>query len=505
MASSTGIEIIDDQFKCVVLSGNAKSPRLKTAFSVSLAPSDEEENGEGKAQRLEKILKENNVPLSNVVLALDGRQVFSREVVIPFLRSEQIQKTIKFEAEEFMPAAAVESMIIDHYKVAEIDGKSRILVCGIQKSEIAEIIDFCKKADFSPRMLDLDSACLANVGYMAGIFEPPEIEEEEQDENKKQHTTYVAIDVSEDITRLALVEDGRLRRTRTFKVTVSAENPEPQAIGKITREIRRTEASCSLRAPLSVAYVTGSAYSIALETRLGVALGTEVKSLNLQSITRSENQEEILKLQKAGSVALGAALKGMGIDNIEFDFRKEEFAFQKTFDYLKSGLACTACLGFFLAFLLAYSFNLRLSQYNYAVRTIRDNANKTYRKLLPGDTMPSYDTPADRILTAFNNTLEKRKSGQLTDKAPTVIPALDIFKDYGDAVAQAKVDMRLLEIKIDQNSVRVRGVVSEASKAENIKRAISRGAKYLDLDSSTVEDVKGETVLNQRLKIKESK
>ena len=501
MGSATGIEITGDTLRCVVLAGSAKAPRLKKAFCESITPADGEENSNGgAAERVKDLLKEKGVPTGNVVLALDGRQVYCREVVVPFLRADQIQKTIKFEAEEFMPAAPVESMVVDHYKVAEIDGKSRVLVCGVQKNVVSEILEFCRNSDFAPRVLDLDSACLANVGFDAGAFQAPQAEKTDADEDLPVHASCIALDISPGIVRLVLIEDGRLRRARSFKISIDPQSPSPEALNKIAREVKRTEASCSIIAPVSTVYLTGPAYTINIEAMLRQVLGLEVKTLNIQSITKSEGQEDLRNMQEAGSVALGAALKGLGVDNIAFDFRKEEFAFRKAFDELKAGFACTACLVFFMAFMLAYTFNLRLSQNRYAMEKLREDAKQAFLKLLPGESLKSYKTPL--ILGALKDTLERRKEGRVSGKVPEIIPALDIFKDFGEAVKRANVKFRLLECSINQNSVRIRGVIEEELEGDRIEREIINQSKYLVFDGSGTDSVKGQLELNLRCKVK---
>lgn len=501
MATATGIEITGNTLRCVVLKGSARAPKLKTAFSQYLETAEDEENG--LAERVGAALKDKGVPGGNTVYAVDGRQVYCREVVVPFTRTDQIQKTMKFEAEEFMPAAPVESMVVDHYKVAEIDGKSRVLVCGLQKPLIAETLEFCRKADIIPRAIDLDAACLANVAFAVGAFETPSPEKAESGEEVVRHVSAVALDVSPSVTRLVLVEDGRLRRTRTFQVALDPENPSEASLGKIVREIRRTEASCSLVAPVSAVYLTGPAYTLNLEAKLQQALGLEVKSLNLQALTRTENQDELRNLQAAGSIALGAALKALGIDNIALDFRKEEYAYRRAFDELKAGLACTAVLAFFMAFMLAYTFNLRVSQERYALDTLRGEAKETFLTLLPGEPLRDYETP--HIFATFKNTLERRKSGRLSEKVPPTISALDIFKDFGDAVKRANAKFRLLECRIDQSSVSIRGVIENKLEGERISREIRSSSKYLIYDSDNSKEGKEGTEFSLRCKVKKPK
>jgi hypothetical protein len=516
MAVATGIEISGNTLRCVVLQGSAKAPKLKTVFCESLEPAQEEEenSSEGAARRFSEILKEKGVPTGNVVLALDGRQVYCREVVVPFMRSDQIQKTIKFEAEEFMPAAPVESMIVDHYKVAEIDSKSRILVCGVQKSLIAQTLEFCKTAGLVPRALDLDSACLANAAFFAGAFRAPQVEGNETGEESTAHITAVALDVAPDVTRLVLVEDGRLRRVRTFTVAIDPQNPAPESVRKITREIRRTEASCSLAASVSVTYLTGPAYSLNLGVMMREILGMDIKLLELQSIAGSEEEDDLRTLREGGSIALGAALKGLGVDNVAFDFRKEEFAYRKAFDELKVGLMCTACLAFFMAFLLAYTFNLRLSQHRFALRKIREDAKRAYLERLPRSVgePPLRTKNTVATLSAFATELERRRSGHRSGKGQDIVSALDIFKEFGEAVNNAKArnakdkfDFRLTKCTITQSSVRMEGIIKEDSNSDDIKREILKHSQYLGFPDSETKTVKGEIVVMHRYKVKTEK
>jgi translation initiation factor 1 (eIF-1/SUI1) len=501
MALATGIEIAGDVMRCVVLAGAAKAPKLKTAFACALSVSPDEQDSQGKkAEMIKAVLKEKGVPLSNVTLALDGRQIFCREVVVPFTRNDQIQKTIKFETEEFMPAAPVESMVVDYYKVAEIDGKSRVLVCGVQKPYLTETLEFCRQADFVPRALDFDSACLANTGFAASIFPSLTVEKTEEGAEVRTHVTCAALDISPEVTRLVLVEDGSLRRARTFKAAVDPNNPEDSALKKIAREVKRTEASCSLAAPVSIVYLTGPAYSMNLGAMLRQVMEVEVQHLPLETLVGTEDPQQVASLSEGGSIAFGAALKGLGADVPGFDFRKEEFTLRTAFDELKAGLSCTACLAFFLAFMLAYSFNLRLSQDRYALDKVRENAKTTYLALLPGEPLRSYDTLS--IAKSFEDALERRRGRRVSDKVPKIISALDILKDFGEAVKAANVPFKMTDCRIDQNSVRISGIVEDKLHVGSIDKKIGEMSEYLVFNGYTDKEKDGQVTVDLRLSIK---
>lgn len=502
MATATGIEIAGDTLRCVVLEGSVKAPRIKAAFQEIIEPAPEDENPDKHlASRVGEILKEKNVPTGNVVFAIDGRQIYSREVMLPFTRAEQIQKTIKFEAEKFLPAAPVEMMIVDYYKVAEMDGKSRLLVCGVQKTAISEILALCRGADFEPHALDLDSACLANVGYAANLFAPAGTETTEPGEKLTTHTTSMILDVSKNIVRLALVEDDRLRRTRTFAISTDSDNLKAQALDKIVREVKRTQASCSLAAPFSVLYLTGPASSANVETRLRKALQVNVEPLKLEEVISTGEDEEQGDCVAAGSCALGAALKALGADSVGLDFRKEEFVYQKLFDMLKAGLAATAVIVFFLAFMLAYTFNLRMSIDRQTLDTIRSNARETFITLLPGEPRPrAQDTKS--IFNSFKDAFERKKSGRWSKKTPKITSAIDIFRDFGEAVKRANVKFKLKECRIDQNTVVIKGVVKNRADNNLVNTEIANDSQYLELVNSTGKiNAEGETEVSNHYKV----
>jgi len=505
MAAATGIEISGGVLRCVVLEGSAKSPRLRTAISVPLnLEAQDEETPVDIGAQVQEILKQNGLPVGSIVFAIDGQHVYSREVVVPFTRNDQIRKTVKFEAEEFMPAAPVETMVVDYYKVTEIDGKSRILVAGVQKPVIAQALELCKKADFSPKAVDFDSACLANAGFSAGVFQPPRTEPNEQGETETVHCVAVALDVSAEVARMVLVEDDMLRRARTFKVSLPGGKPTAEAVSKLKREIRRTEASCSVCEPVSIVYLTGPAYTHELASALGGSLGVKVQILPLESFTGADDQEKTQQLKLAGSVALGAALKGLGFDQIGYDFRKEEYAYRKAFDELKIGLSCTVCLAFFIAFMLAYSFNVRLSQHRYAIETLRGEAKDTFVKLLQGEPLRSYETP--QILKEFTTVLDKRKSGVFT-KAPRIYSALDMLKDFSDAVsrtasAKDKPALRIQELRVSQESLTFKGLVESRDQSYRVLSEVLRRVPYLTQKmDDLVQGKEGEFIASHTYKV----
>ena len=196
----------------------------------------------------------------------------------------------------------------------------------------------------------------------------------------------------------------------------------------------------------------------------------------------------VVAVLACGSVALGAALKALGQDEIGYNFRKEEYAYRKAFDELKIGLSATVCLAFFIAFMLAYSFNVRLSQHRYALETLRGDAKNTFVKLLAGEPLRNYETP--RILDEFKTALKKRQSGTFTE-APRIHSALDMLKDFSNAVNRARLEkdtppVMIQDLRVSQESLTFKGTVNSREQSDRIQSEVLRRVPYFSQKLNTV-------------------
>jgi hypothetical protein len=468
MAVSVGLEVTDKRVNVVVVEGSPKAVRLRSAFSEEIGkPPEGTEEKEFRSARLAEILKKHRTPRSNVVCSLPVQDVFAREVVVPFVREDQIRKTIRFEAEEYLPGTRADNMVVDFYKIGQIEQKSRVLVIAAKKDKIRAFLEFLSSSGVEPAATGLDAAYLFQAGLACRVLsytdQPPA-------------ATFVTA-LSEDRVCLVLAEGDRLRRIRGFRL---GENEN--AVEKLVREINRTFAAAPGLSSIEKVHLLGSRANLSLASELASKLGVEVLLLDLSCVFKdSLTDERKVELAEAGGIALGSALAGLGIDETRINFRRDEFAYQRAFEKLKTGITCTDCLLFFLCFFLCYCFQFKVSQNKHLLGLQRGFAQDIFQAVAPGKKMRGEDVPS--IYQSYTEEMKTRKLGVTTEKAPVITSALEILDEIAAFVVTTKVDFQLIDCDIDQNGVKVVGTVSTQEEGQAIPAAIDREGKYLVTES----------------------
>lgn len=157
---------------------------------------------------LERIVQERRLQDAEVVTALDTQDCVLREFGVPFVRDEQIAKTIHFEAESHFPGVDFEDVTIDYVKVDESEGRSRLAAWAVQNSVLERRIALTKEHDVDPVVVSVDAAALFNAFALSPLHDP--------------ERTSLIVDMGRTSTRFVLVEKGRLRKARALRIETRA-------------------------------------------------------------------------------------------------------------------------------------------------------------------------------------------------------------------------------------------------------------------------------------------
>jgi len=144
----------------------------------------------------------------------------------------------------------------------------------------------------------------------------------------------------------------------------AAGEQESDFLGRVLRETQRTLPTLGADKPLSRIFLTGvGAARPHARQRIAEHYGVEVEDLpTMRAVTHSLPPSKADEVGRGGAVAIGAALKVLGIDAGEIDLRREEFRFARTFDAVKVALATGVTLIFFGLFLFGFSKQLELNR-----------------------------------------------------------------------------------------------------------------------------------------------
>jgi len=217
MSRIAGIDIGGSAIKVAVFDRNPKKLRLLHFVSEPLPePGPEEDPAAVVREKLGRIVRDLSLQRESVVAAIDAKDVTIREVIVPFQKPEQIRRTIRFEAENYLHACAVEDVVVDFLKVEEIDRRSRLILTAARKDRIRERLSTLQAAGVDPVSLDLDAAAVFNAFRISPMYDPERVT--------------VVVDLGATSTKILLVEKGELKKIRSVR-TAASHAPSPAAEG----------------------------------------------------------------------------------------------------------------------------------------------------------------------------------------------------------------------------------------------------------------------------------
>ncbi|HVY61141.1 MAG TPA: pilus assembly protein PilM, partial [Planctomycetota bacterium] len=418
MPTVVGVDIGLQSIKVAVVEGSAKQPRIASFIdhkleggqtTRALGPAD-------LGDLIAQILSDRGLTGQQAVASIPATSCLIREVTVPFTRPDQIRKTIKFQAESVFHAVSIDDLIVEYYKLSEQGEKSRLLVVGLKKDRLRERLEALELAQVDASALDLDATALYGALYVTpavkegkrilgvdlggGTMKMVAIEAGKLRGLRSTRLQAASIKVgggpdkkrSRDMSRsgsrdgFSLDElkknlseseqndvffggedEGRLpvvildeEQTEIFDFAEAPEAERQDVLQKLFLEIDRSLASTRLEGPLDQIFLTGGGAAVeGIEKAFADHFGAPCERVAFEGAVPSKLSRDAMRsLDLYGAVALGLALKGIGIDPAGLDFRKEEFAYQGKFGKAKRGVACALVLLFVLFFVVAYDYQM---------------------------------------------------------------------------------------------------------------------------------------------------
>jgi type IV pilus assembly protein PilM len=499
---SVGLELGNNSIKAVVLEGVRGGFKLR-GFEVQKIDAKKGEAQDDIVSVVDEALKRLKAPRQHVVASIRAQDCTIREIVVPFTDDDKIKKTVKYQAENYFTSLSIDDLIIEFSKFSEVEGKSKLMVAGIKKAHIERRLEFLQECGIDPVSIDLDVAALYNAYAHVGAFEGK--------------GAVLLVDIEADTMKIGVVEDGKLRLARAIRMQLGAMRLENKGGGKkkgaddsgvydttadesarlpvvildegedeafsledsgiseteregiihrVFMEIDRTVASVNLSKEVEQICLSGA--SCALE---GIEqLFTDHFELPAVRIDLSEKfgggpdkkSKEEHSLSLEGVVALGLALKGLGVDHAGMDFRQEEFGYKGTFARVKRGVACALTLSFALVFLYAFSLKQDLREKKNALLGVKTLQKNLYTVLFPNLDDPSVDhlplrsgTPEDEryyeSLIAEYTRLKQKFGGSSGDTNAPRYSSLEILRQFALCKAQVSDDwgIEVLKVRVD--------------------------------------------------------
>ena len=167
--SLVGLDIGSSALKAGEIMATKTGFALKNFGMISIAPGAIEEGNindpENVADSIRQLFKANNIKEKNVAISIGGYSVIVKKIDVQTATEEQLQETIRFEAEQYIPFD-ISEVNIDYQLLGEKEADSNqmsVILVAAKKEMINEYINLVQMAGLNPCIIDVDAFALQNI------------------------------------------------------------------------------------------------------------------------------------------------------------------------------------------------------------------------------------------------------------------------------------------------------------------------------------------------------
>ncbi len=337
MAAQTAIEYGGHRLRLIEFDGSGRKVRVLAVEEVSLdvATAEDQDPDDVRAAAIAEATKAAGVALDPSAMSIDAGSALFREFDLPFTSDEQIDKVVRFEAEPHFPGD-LDEYVVQHTVLRRSRDKSHVLAVAVKKEELLDRLDVLDESGFDPMLVEIDGFALYNALVATGLAATP--------------ARCVVVNAQDHATDLLFLVDGRLHGLRSVRIGSHGLGGGPQDelaaarqheyLQRLSREIRRTLTNLPDLGQVELVRLTGGGGSLpGLSEALGEIFGAPVERLDLlEHVDHKLDEDEAARLGPDLGVAIGLAFKLNGVDALRTDFRREEAAYTRRFDQVKTPL-----------------------------------------------------------------------------------------------------------------------------------------------------------------------
>lgn len=507
MAALTAIDYGTSRVRLLEFDGSGRKIRVLKVVDVDLAAAVADEADADpedlRAEAIADAMDDARISTDPSAMAFDAGSALFREFNLPFTNDDQVNKVVRFEAESHIPLD-IDDVVVQHVVLRKSRDKSHILAAAVKKEDLLDRFDILDASNLDPMFVEMDVFALYHALVGTGAAE--------------EHDVAVVVNANEASTSLLFLVDGKLFAVRSLRmgthgiqatddvgdeqfvfvddeetpVTAPAPSVDEPAmdrdldtarahdyLGRLKREIRRTLTTLPTMGEVEAVWICGSGSRIeGFREAMRESFGVSAEALDLLGrVDHKLSADDVDRLGPDIGVALGLAYKLNGLDLTSTDFRREECAYTRKFDQVKSPLIVLSFLAFLIVALEcidAIYENKRVeTEYSYLIGDAQDmleqlkGDNAEARKVWEG--VPFGPQQVDRIARAID-TIHDEKAQILgrSERIPKQDSALAVWIEFSDLMRRNEEKLgRLWITTLDINvtgrtpEIRFAGVVED--------------------------------------------
>lgn len=164
-----GLDIGSQSIKAGEVVESKQGYTLRKFAMTELAPGIIEDgvikDPEAAAQAIKELFRANNFKEQNVAISVGGYSVIVKDIVVQNMSEDQLQQTIQFEAEQYIPFD-ISEVNLDFQILGESEGAAnqmKVLLAAAKKGMVNDYINLVQLAGLNPCLIDVDVFALQNV------------------------------------------------------------------------------------------------------------------------------------------------------------------------------------------------------------------------------------------------------------------------------------------------------------------------------------------------------
>lgn len=198
-----GLDIGANHVRIVKVTGNGTKYSLdaygQAPVPAGITQSDSKLDLQKLARIITDLAKHAGVNTKNVVSAIPGTSVFNATVKLPPLSKNELEKAIKYQAEQNIPLK-IDEVKYDYQIISEDPGSKElaVMIIAATKNKVAQILELLSYADLNVIALETSTVAMARSLIIPSV------------------PLAMILDIGSTTTEIAVVESGKLIQTRSF-------------------------------------------------------------------------------------------------------------------------------------------------------------------------------------------------------------------------------------------------------------------------------------------------
>lgn len=164
-----GLDIGSRTIKVAEVEDKKKGRSLRKLGMIDIPPGLIEEgtirNPEAVADAIRQLFKAQKIKESNVAISIGGYSTIVKNINVPTMEEDQLQETIHFEAEQYIPFD-INDVNIDFQIIGENENnpnQMNVMLVAAKKEMINDYVNLVQMADLNPCIVDVEAFALQNI------------------------------------------------------------------------------------------------------------------------------------------------------------------------------------------------------------------------------------------------------------------------------------------------------------------------------------------------------